>query len=71
VWLTRRLLDLFGGPVPSRVAFMRDAIRSPRFGVEYGSSLLILLICLAFSIISPLIVLFGCAFFAGTWVYWR
>jgi hypothetical protein len=50
---------------------MRDAIRSPRFGVEYGSSLLILLICLAFSIISPLIVLFGCAFFAGTWVYWR
>jgi hypothetical protein len=40
-------------------------------GVECGSSLLILLICLAFSIISPLIVLFGCAFFAGTWVYWR
>ncbi|KAF6257975.1 hypothetical protein COO60DRAFT_1701539 [Scenedesmus sp. NREL 46B-D3] len=68
-WL--RLLDLFGGPVPPRVSFMRDAIRSPRFGVEYGSSLLILLICLAFSIISPLIVLFGCAFFAATWVYWR
>eukprot|EP00882_Tetradesmus_deserticola_P006668 GHRQ01007021.1.p1 GENE.GHRQ01007021.1~~GHRQ01007021.1.p1 ORF type:complete len:398 (+),score=195.57 GHRQ01007021.1:139-1194(+) len=68
-WL--RLMDVFGGPVPSRVAFMRDAIRSPRFGVEYGSSLLILLICLAFSIISPLIVLFGCAFFGATWVYWR
>lgn len=68
-WL--RLLDLFGGPVPPRVSFMRDAIRSPRFGVEYGSSLLVALICLAFSIISPLIVLFGCAFFAATWVFWR
>jgi hypothetical protein len=50
---------------------MRYAIRSPRYGVEYGSTLLILLISLAFALISPLIVLFGAAFCGGMWVYWR
>lgn len=66
-----RLLDLFGGPVPARTVFMREAIRSPRYGIEFGSGLLILLISLAFSIISPLIPLFGFAFFAGMWLFWR
>eukprot|EP00878_Enallax_costatus_P009758 GHUV01010191.1.p1 GENE.GHUV01010191.1~~GHUV01010191.1.p1 ORF type:complete len:1012 (+),score=268.71 GHUV01010191.1:434-3469(+) len=68
-WL--RLFDIFGGSVPPRVEFMRYAIRSPRYGVEFGSSLLIMLIALAFSIIAPLIPLFGLAFFAGMWVFWR
>lgn len=50
---------------------MRYAIRSPRYGVEFGSSLLIMLIALTFSVIAPLIPLFGLAFFAGMWVFWR
>lgn len=50
---------------------MRYAIRSPRYGVEYGSTLLILLISLAFALISPLITLFGAAFCGGMWMYWR
>jgi hypothetical protein len=50
---------------------MRLAIRSPRYGVEYGSLLLIILISLAFALISPIIVLFGSAFCAGMWVFWR
>jgi Calcium-dependent channel, 7TM region, putative phosphate len=65
------LLDMFSGPVPPRVAFMRYAIRSPRYGVEFGSSLLIILIALAFAIISPIIVLFGAAFFGAMWLFWR
>lgn len=68
-WL--RLMDIFGGEVPARTRFMREAIRSPRYGVEFGSSLLITLISLAFSIISPLIPLFGFAFYGGMWIFWR
>jgi hypothetical protein len=40
-------------------------------GVEYGSTLLILLISLTFALISPLIVIFGAVFCGGMWVYWR
>jgi hypothetical protein len=50
---------------------MRYAIRSPRYGVEYGSTLLIMLISIAFALISPLITLFGAAFCGGMWIYWR
>jgi len=68
-----RLCDMFSkeGDVPPRTRFMRYAIRSPRYGVEYGSTLLILLISLVFALISPLIVLFGAMFCGGMWVYWR
>lgn len=68
-----RLCDFFSKDesVPPRTRFMRYAIRSPRYGVEYGSTLLILLISLAFALISPLITLFGAAFCGGMWIYWR
>ncbi|KAF8056000.1 ERD4 [Scenedesmus sp. PABB004] len=71
-WL--RLMDMFPpcrGPVPPRTTYMRHAIRSPRYGVEFGSSLLVMLICLSFSIIAPLIVVLGVGFFAGMWAFWR
>lgn len=70
---TDRLCDIFSkdSSVPPRTRFMRYAIRSPRYGVEYGSTLLILLISLAFALISPLITLFGAAFCGGMWMYWR
>lgn len=69
-----RLLDMFPpcrGPVPPRTHFMRHAIRSPRYGVEFGSALLIMLICIAFSIICPLMLIFGATFYAGMWLFWR
>jgi hypothetical protein len=46
--------------VAERTLFMRNAIRSPRYGVEYGANTcLILLICFAFAVICPLLPLFG------------
>jgi hypothetical protein len=50
---------------------MRHAIRSPRYGVEFGNMLLIMLISMGFSIISPLMLIFAAAFFAGMWIFWR
>lgn len=66
-----RLFDIFSKDPPPRTQFMRHAIRSPRYGVEYGSTLLILLISLAFALISPIIVIFGAMFCGGMWIYWR
>ena len=43
-----------------RTMFMRNALRSPRYGVEYGgNTCLVLLISFAFAVICPLIPLFG------------
>jgi hypothetical protein len=51
---------------------MRRAIRSPRYGVELGgTTCLVVLMCLAFAVICPLIPLFGVAFFIGEWLFWR
>ncbi|KIY96999.1 ERD4-related membrane protein [Monoraphidium neglectum] len=58
--------------VAERTLFMRNAIRSPRYGVEYGANTcLILLICFAFAVICPLLPLFGVFFFLGQWLFWR
>ncbi|KAI8469089.1 MAG: hypothetical protein J3K34DRAFT_514584 [Monoraphidium minutum] len=58
--------------VPERTAFMRRAIHSPQYGIEYGGNIcLVVLICFAFAVICPLIPLFGVAFMAGEWLYWR
>lgn len=55
-----------------RTLFMRRAIRSPRYGVEYGANIcLIILVCFAFATICPLVPLFGAFFFTGQWLFWR
>ncbi|KAI8465074.1 MAG: hypothetical protein J3K34DRAFT_525694 [Monoraphidium minutum] len=55
-----------------RTLFMRSALRSPRYGVEYGANTcLILLICYAFAVICPLIPLFAIGFFTAQWLFWR
>jgi hypothetical protein len=45
---------------PERTLHMRRALRSPRYGVELGgTTCLVILTCFAFSVICPLIPLFG------------
>jgi hypothetical protein len=47
-------------------------VRSPRYGVEFGGNLcLVVLICFAFAVICPLVPLMGVAFAAGHWLFWR
>jgi hypothetical protein len=50
---------------------MRPAIQSLGYGEEYNNMLLIMLISMGFGIISPLMLIFAAAFFAGMWIFWR
>jgi hypothetical protein len=45
--------------------------RTPRYGFEMGHVLLMYLIALSFSVVSPLLVPFAVAWFAFAWVAWR
>lgn len=62
---------MFNKDVSDRTRFMMYALRSPRYGVEYGNIMLIYLICFAFSVICPVVLPFGTVFFAGMWLFWR
>ncbi|GBF99191.1 hypothetical protein Rsub_11636 [Raphidocelis subcapitata] len=55
-----------------RARFMRTAIRSPRYGIEFGGNIcLVALVSLAFAVICPLVPLVGFGFFCASWVFWR
>jgi hypothetical protein len=60
------------GDATERTRFMRNAIRSPRYGIEFGGNIcLVLLVSLAFAVICPLVPLIGFGFFCASWVFWR
>ena len=75
-WVRMGLHPIFKGlkdaNATPRARFMRAAIRSPRYGIEFGGNLcLVLLVSFAYAAICPLVPLFGLAFFCGNWLFWR
>jgi hypothetical protein len=67
-WL--RLFDVFARP-SERQLFLNYAIRSPRYGPEYGNMLLIALIGWAFALVCPVVLPFCTVWFIGMWLFWR
>jgi hypothetical protein len=67
-WL--RLFDVFARP-SERQLFLNYAIRSPRYGPEYGNMLLIALVGWAFALVCPVVLPFCTVWFIGMWLFWR
>jgi hypothetical protein len=68
-WL--RCCGRLGCAVSSRQRADLFAPRSPRYGFEFGTLMLIYLISLAFSVVSPLILPISLLYFAVAYVFWR
>ena len=58
-------------PLTPRDKAFLYAPTSPRYGFEIGLQCGIFLIALAFSVISPIITVACCVYFAFAWVFWR